>query len=68
MRSIVEIGRLMLVPAAMAAFILVAQSAGGLTMRTATPIQTGAATRAAPCSAEMPAAGWLARICPAPQG
>lgn len=67
MSSLTEIGRLLVLPAAMAVFIFAAQSAGGLTMRREIPIQTGAATRAAPCAAETPA-GWLSRTCPAPQG
>jgi hypothetical protein len=68
MSSLTEIGRLIVVPAAMAVFILAAQSAGGLTVRRSTPIQTSATTPAAPCAAGMAAAGWPVRTCPTPQG
>jgi hypothetical protein len=59
-----QIGRLLIVPAAFAVFIVAVQSAGGLTMRP--ELQAGAAARAA-CASDLNAPA-LTGMCPAPQG
>jgi hypothetical protein len=61
-----QIGRMLLLPAAFAVFILAAQSAGSLTVRQETAFQTGAAARAA-CASEI-SAPVSTKMCPAPQG